>query len=131
MCIIVVVAATWAVLWIHHDRAHLLRAPGTIVKVHSTSRATFGRARFGRYTLTVQYHDPDNGNLCTRSVDKSTYSIPSAGDSVTVLIDPKTGHVESSPFPELWIVLAVVYVLMGALIWFFVKAARLVFADGP
>jgi hypothetical protein len=73
--------------------------------------------------------DPGDGSLVKSSVDERTYGFPSAGDSITLLIDPKTGHIESSPFPELWIVLGVAYLLLGGVIWFFIKAAPLVRAS--
>jgi hypothetical protein len=64
------------------------------------------------------------------SVDERTYGYPSVGDSITLLIDPKTGHIESSPFPELWVVLGVAYLVLGGVIWFFVKAGRVVWRLG-
>ena len=130
VCVVVLVGVTWAVLWIHSDRAHLIRVSGTIVKVNSSKRETIGRTpHFGRYSLNVEYRDPGDGSVVKNSVDERTYGFPSAGDSITLLIDPKTGHIESSPFPELWIVLGVAYLLLGGLIWFFIKAARLVRAS--
>ena len=125
-CVVVLVGVTWAVLWIHHDRAHLTRVSGTVVRVNSSKRETIGRApHFGRYSLNVQYRDPGDGSVVRGSVDERTYGFPSAGDSITLLIDPKTGHIESSPFPELWVVLGMAYLVLGGLIWFFVKAGRL------
>jgi hypothetical protein len=118
-CAFVIVAITWAILYIHKDRSHLTRVTGTIVSVNGSERSSFGRSvKFGTYSLTVKYRMPD-GEEETDRLDKKTFGFPSKGDSINLLIDPRYGHIESSPFPELWILLACVYAGLGWLIWFF------------
>jgi hypothetical protein len=120
MCAGLIVAMTWAILWIHHDRARFERVPAEIVSVNKSNRSAFGRGiHFGAYLLTIRYRDPD-GKEVTDWVEKRTYGFPSAGDSFTVLIDPESGHIEASPFPELWILLILVCAGLGWLIRFFV-----------
>jgi hypothetical protein len=123
-CVIVIAAVTWAILYIHKDRSHLARVTGTIVSVDSSKRSAFGKGiHFGTYSLTVRYRKPD-GEEVTNWLDERTFGFPSKGDSINLLIDPEYGGIEASPFPELWIVLAVVYAGMGWLIWFFVTYSR-------
>jgi hypothetical protein len=115
---------TWAILYIHQDRSHLKRVSARIVSVDGSKRSSFGRGiHFGTYSLTVQYRDSD-GQEVTHWLNKRTYGFPSKGDSITLLIDPKYGRIEASPFPELWIVLVLVYAGMGWLIWFFVTFSQ-------
>ncbi|HUA59713.1 MAG TPA: DUF3592 domain-containing protein [Verrucomicrobiae bacterium] len=123
-CICVVAAITWAVLYIHHDRAHLVRVTGTIISVDGSKRSSSGRGiHFGTYSLTVRYRTPDGAEVTDR-LEKRTFGFPSAGDSIAVLIDPKDGGIEASPFPELWIILALVYAGFGWLVRFFVAYSR-------
>ena len=70
-----------------------------------------------------------NGRFAVDSVDKATYGFPSVGDRIGLLIDRERGTIESSPFPELWIVLAVAYGFLGSLIYFFVKVSWTVIRD--
>jgi hypothetical protein len=123
-CSIVVAAATWAIFYIHQDRSHLKRVTGRIISVDGSKRSSFGRSiHFGTYSLTVQYRDSD-GQEVKNWLDKRTYGFPSKGDSITLLIDPDSGRIEASPFPELWIVLVLVYAGMGWLIRFFITFWR-------
>jgi hypothetical protein len=95
-----------------------------IVSVDGSKRSAFGRSiNFGTYSLTVRYRDSDGKEL-TNWVSKRTYGFPSKGDSITLLIDPKDGGIEASPFPELWIVLVLVYAGMGWLMRFFIIISR-------
>jgi len=121
-CLAVLGGITWAVLWIHNDRAGLIPVTGEITKVVTSGRSSSGRFSFGKYRLNVRYKTAD-GRLVQNSVEKSTYGFPSAGDRIELLIDRKHGVVEPSPFPELWIVLAVAYVFLGGIIYFFVKVS--------
>ena len=123
-CFIVVVAITLAILYIHQDRSRLVRVAARIISVDGSKRSAFGRSiNFGTYSLTVRYRDSDGKEL-TNWVSKRTYGFPSKGDSITLLIDPKDGGIEASPFPELWIVLVLVYAGMGWLMRFFIIISR-------
>jgi hypothetical protein len=122
-CFIVIVAMTWAILYIHKDRSHLRRVAARIVSVNSSKRSAFGRGiHFGAYSLTVRYRTPDAEEV-TDWLDEKTFGFPSKGESLTLLIDPESGRIEASPFPELWIILAAVYAGLGWLIWFFITVA--------
>jgi len=116
-----IVAALVAILYIHNDRSHLQRVPATIVAVQSAKRDRLIQGvPFSTYSITVRYRESDFGEI-TRDIEKRTYGIPSAGDSITLLIDPKSGHVEGNPFPELWIFLAVVSAAFAWLMRFFYR----------
>jgi hypothetical protein len=117
------VGITWAILYIHQDRAHLTRVSGRIVSVDSSQRPSFGRSiHFGTYSMMVQYRTSE-GKEETTSLEKRTYGFPSTGDSITLLLN-EYGGIEASPFPELWIVLVAGYAGLGWLIWFFIAFTR-------
>ncbi|MGH8163667.1 MAG: hypothetical protein ACREP1_04955 [Rhodanobacteraceae bacterium] len=125
-CLAVLAAITWAVLYIHRNDARLERVPARIVEVVKSKRASFARSiKFGTYRLRIRYRAAD-GREVNDTIEKRTYGFPSRGDSITLLRDRESGHLEDSPFPELWIVLAVVYLSLGALIWMFVWCIRTV-----
>jgi len=123
-CLIVLAGITWAVLWIRKDRSGLVPVTGEITKVVA-SRRSGARFSFGRYSLNVRYRASD-GRFAQNSVEKTTYWFPSAGDHIGLLIDKKRGVVEASPFPELWIVLAMAYAFLGGIIYMVVKVSLFV-----
>jgi hypothetical protein len=115
-----VAALTWAILYIHQERSGMRHVAAKIVSVNASKRSSFGRSvKFGSYNVTVRYRS-DDGVEKTNSLDLKTYGFPSAGDSITLLFN-QYGTVESNPFPELWIILGLVYSGFGSLIWFVVK----------
>ncbi len=115
---------TWAILHIHRSDSQLERVPAQIIEVVKSKRASFGRSvKFGTYTLRVKYRTR-SGRETTDTIEKRTYAFPSAGNSITLLRDRRTGHIEDSPFPELWVILVIVYAFFGALIWMFVSIAK-------
>lgn len=121
MSLCTVAAITWAVLYIRQEKSQLSRVDGEITKVVRSKRSSFGRSiKFGKYSLDVRYRTK-GGRLITDSIEETTYGFPSEGDSISLLIDPKSGAIESSPFPELWFVLAAVYAGFGGLVFMFVK----------
>jgi hypothetical protein len=108
ICFIVVVAMTWAILYIHKDRSRMTRVAARIGSVAPSERSAFGRGiHFGAYSLTVRYRTQD-GAEATDWLRQKTFGFPSKGDSITLLIDPESGRIETSPFPELWIILVAV-----------------------
>ncbi|MGH7936608.1 MAG: hypothetical protein ACREF8_06335, partial [Chthoniobacterales bacterium] len=120
---------TWAILYIHGNDARLERVPARIVEVVKSRRASFARSiKFGTYRLRVQYRAAD-GREVNDTIEKRTYGFPSHGDSITLLRDRESGHIEDSPFQELWIILGFVYLSLGALIWMFVWGIRKVRAS--
>jgi len=77
---------------------------------------------FGKYRLNVRYRMA-NGRYTENSVEKATYGIPSVGDHIGLLIDREWGTIQSNPFPELWLGLAVAYAFLGGIIYMFVKVS--------
>src|SRR5262249_13963984 len=127
--LIVLGGLTWAALEIRRERAHLRRVPAEIIEVLSSRRSSFHRSiKFGRYRLRVRYRSED-GRISADVIQKSTYGFPSAGDRITLLIDPQSGHKESNPFPELWFLLAVAWAFLGGINILFVVTARKRFAE--
>lgn len=112
-------AITWAILYIHRDKAQMERVPARIVKVVRSRRDAFGRGlKFGTYTLRVRYRTAD-GREVDNTVEKATFRFPTEGAPVTLLRNPRSGGLEDDPFPELWVILAAVALCFGGLAGFF------------
>jgi hypothetical protein len=121
--LVVLAGMTWGVFAIWEDRAGLERIHATIVSVDSTRRSSFGRSiKFGEYRLMVRYRNTDGREVTTTLVEK-TFGFPSAGDSITVLID-QSGRLERNPVPEVILVVAAVYAGFGWLLWVILKFVR-------
>jgi hypothetical protein len=121
---LIIATFTWVILDIHNDQSRLLRVTAKIVSVDGSEHSHLERTiNFGKYSLTVRYRDTD-GSEVTNWIEKTTWGVPSAGDSITLLVDPKSDKVKPNPFPELWIVLALVYAGFGWLIRFFITYSR-------
>lgn len=117
----VIAAAVLAILYIHKDRSRMRRVPATIVAVETAKRdRLIHGVPFATYSLRVRYRESD-GEEVTADIEKRTYGIPSAGNSITLLVDPKSGCIEANPFPELWIFLVVVSAAFVWLIRFFYR----------
>ena len=97
----------------------VLTLMSTTAKLHVEAKVLSvksGASYFGISTVTVQYRS-SSGREVTRSFEQKMHRVPSAGDSVTLLIGP-FGIMEADPFPEMWFEVAFLYAFFGWMIWF-------------
>ena len=99
----------------------ILTLMSTAAKLHIEAKVVSVKteaAHFGyrACTITVQYRS-SNGREVTRSFEETRFSVPSAGDSMTILIGP-FGAMEANPFPKMWFVTAALYAFFFGMIRF-------------